>query len=194
MKVGGHYNMDVEAGIKSGLNVKTRIETLYFFLYEMADAFGVDNRALDTIKKGVLDRQVVRKIIINYPNSSDEVIGRVVIDIDWEKHKFLASTDQGSLFRLDPQKTIRSQISDLSEIIISHVNKLRAEYRVKYITTNYRYIKEIEYDSAKNREVMKYLGHVYGDHQAEKIQPVFNQTLSWMIDKLSEVTVTVANK
>lgn len=186
--------MEVKSGVKTGLNVKTRIETLYFFLYEMADAFGADNGALDSIKKGVLDRQVLRKIIINYHNNSDEVIGRVVIDIDWEKHKFLASTDQGSLFQLDPQKTIRSQISDLSEIIISHVNKLRSEYKVTRITTNYKYIKEIESDSAKNKEVMKYLGHVYGDHNTERIQPVFNQTLSWMIDKLSEVTVTVTNK
>ena len=186
--------MDVKSGVKTGVNVKTRIETLYFFLYEMVDAFGADNGALDTIQKGVLERQVLRKIIINYHNNSDEIIGRVLIDIDWEKHKFLASTDQGSLFRLDPQKTIRSQISDLSEIIISHVNKLRSEYEVTHITTNSRYIKEIESDSTKNREVMKYLGHVYGDHADERIQPVFNQTLSWIIDKLSEVTVTVSNK
>ncbi len=186
--------MEVKSDVRTGLSVKTRIETLYFFLYEISDAFGVNNEALNTIQKGVLDRQLVRRIIINYHNSNDEVLGRVVIDIDWEKHKFLASTDQGSLFRLDPQKTIRSQISDLSEIIISHVNKLRSEYNVTHVTTNYRYLKEIESDSTKNRETMKYLGHTYVDHKTEKIQPVFNQTLSWMIDRLSEVTITVMNK
>lgn len=186
--------MEVKSGVKAGLNVKTRIQTLYFFLYEMADAFGVDNAALDTIQKGILDKQVVRKIIINYHNNSDEIIGRVTIDIDWEKHKFLASTDQGSHFGLDPKKTIRSQISDLSEIIIDHVNKLRSEHNVKHISTNYRYIKEIESDSEKNKETMKYLGHTYGEHKTEKIEPVFNQTLSWMIDRLMEVTMTVENK
>lgn len=186
--------MEVKSNVKTELNVKTRIETLYFFLYEMADAFGVDNGALETIQKGVLDRQIVRKIIINYHNSSDEVIGQVVIDIDWGKHKFLASTDQGSLFRLDPKKTIRSQISDISEIIISHINMLRSEYNVTHITTNYRYIEEIESNSAEMKETMRYLGHVYGDHKTEKIQPIFNQTLSWMIDRLSEVTITVTNK
>lgn len=192
MKVGGHYDMDVQTKVNA--NVKTRIETLYWFLYEMADAFGVDNGALNTIQKGVLDRQVVRKININYHNSSDEIIGRVVIDIDWEKHKFLASTDQGSFFKFDPQKTIRSQISELSEIIISHVNKLKSEYNVSHITTNYRYIEEIESDATKNKETMEYLGHIPSTHQVEKIEPVFNQTLSWMIDQLAEVTITVKNK
>ncbi len=186
--------MEIKSGVKTGLNVKTRIQTLYFFLYEMADAFGVDNAALDTIQKGILDKQVVRKIIINYHNNSDEVIGRVTIDIDWEKHEFLASTDQGSHFGLDPQKTIRSQISDLSEIIIAHVNKLRSEHNVKHISTNYRYIKEIESDPQKNNETMKYLGHVSGRHKTQKIEPVFNQTLSWMINRLMEVTMTVENK
>jgi len=194
MKAGGRYNMEMESAVKTELNVKTRIKTLYFFLYEMVDAFGADNAALDTIQKGVLDRQVVREIIINYHNNSNEIIGRVVIDINWEKHNLLASTDQGSLFRLDPQKTVRSQISDLSEIIISHVNKLRSEYKVTHITTNYEYIKEVEDDPEKNREVMRYLRHIYGDHKTERIQPVFNQALSWMIDRLSEVTITVANK
>lgn len=186
--------MEVTTGVKTEVNVKTRIETLYFFLYEMADAFGVDNAALDTIEKGVLDKQIVRRMIINYHNNNDEVIGRVTIDIDWEKHRFLASTDHGSHFRLDPKKTIRSQISELSEIIISHVNKLRSEYDVIKVTTNYRYLKEIETDSEKNRETMKYFGHIYGEHKTEKIEPVFSQTLEWMIDNLSEVTIKVANE
>lgn len=186
--------MEMRAGVKTGLNVKTRIKTLYYFLYEMADAFGAGNGALDSIKKGVLDRQIIREITINYHDKSDEVIGRVVIEIDWEKHKFLASTEQGAFFKLDPQKTVRSQISDLSEIIISHVKMLRSEYKVTRVTTNYRYIKEIEADATKYKDAMEYLGHGYGKQKVENIQPVFNQTLSWMLDKLNEVTITVANK
>lgn len=184
----------MKTGVKADLSVKTRIEALYYFIYEMSDAFGVNLSGLETIRKGVFEKQLVRKIIVNYYNEKDEVVGRVTIDIDWEKHEFLASTDYGSTFRLDPKKAVKSQISELSEIIISHVNKMRKTYHVKKVVTRFRYIEQIESDPEKNRETMKYLGHVYGENDIEKIEPIFNQTLSWVIDQLSEVSITVANK
>lgn len=185
--------MELNSGVKAGINVATRIETLYYFIYEMADAFGVEYSGLHTLTKGILERKIVRKMIINYHNEKDEIVGRVTISIDWEKHEFLASTDYGSSFQLNPTKSIKSQVSELADIIISHVDNLRESYNVKRVSTQWRYIKEIEKDSSKNKEAMEYLGHAYGGPQIEKKEPVFNQTLSWLIDQLSEITITVSN-
>lgn len=183
----------MDVGVKSAVNVTTRIQTLYYFIYEMADAFGVESSSLNTLEKGILERKILRKMIINYHNENDEIVGRVSIEIDWDKHEFLASTDYGSSFQLDPNKSVKNQISSMCDIIISHVNMLRTSYNVKRISTQWRYIKEIEKEPSKNKEAMEYLGHVYVGKKVEKIERVFNQTLSWMIDQLNEVTITVSS-
>lgn len=185
--------MDIKSEVKVGVNITTRIKTLYYFLYEMADAFGVDSYGLNTLTKGILEHKIVRKMIINYHNEADEVVGRVTISIDWEKHEFLASTDYGSFFQLDPNKSVRSQITDLSEVIISHVEMLKASCNVKRVSTQWRYIKEIEKDFEKNKETMEYLGHTYVGKQIERNKPVFNQTLSWMIEQLNEITIEISS-
>lgn len=184
----------MDMNMKTKVDTKTRVETLYYFIYEMSDAFGADLSCLESIKKGVLERQVLSQIYLNYLNKNGEIIGQVIIDIDWEKHKLLATTDYGSTFQLDPQKSVKGQISEMSDIIISHVNMIRKTHKVIRVSSSFRYLKEIESDPVKNKEVMAYLGHEYGKKRKEKMDPVFNQTLTWMIDKLNEVTITVSNK
>jgi len=67
--------------LNTELSVKTRLETLYYFVYEMAESFGADD-ALDSIKKGILDRKVIGEIIINYKDGSNVVVGQATIKID----------------------------------------------------------------------------------------------------------------
>ena len=42
----------MDTKLQTGVDVKSRIETLYYFLYEIVESFGVNDRdVFDTIKK-----------------------------------------------------------------------------------------------------------------------------------------------
>ena len=118
----------MDTKLQTGVDVKSRIETLYYFLYEIVESFGVNDRdVFDTIKKGILDNQMLKEIYIYYKNNKKNV-AKITISIDWEEHRLRASTESGDTFELDPNKSIVSQISEISDIIIEHVENLMKNY------------------------------------------------------------------
>ncbi|MFR1518813.1 MAG: hypothetical protein ACLSVG_08590 [Clostridia bacterium] len=174
------------------LNTKTRLETLYYFVYEMAQSFGVYDDDLDSITKGILQRRILSQITVNYKNSDDVIVGRVTIKIDWDKHTLLASTDYGSTFTLDPAKSIRSQISEVSDIIIEHVNNMQRDLKIKKVDTTFRYLSQD--DPIKLQEDMKYLGHVFATSDIKiSIQKEFTSSIEWLCGKLNEVKIITEN-
>ena len=173
-------------------HVMTRLVTLYYYIYEMAQSFGVEPNTLDTIEKGILQRRILREIIIYYENANNAIVGRITIQIDWEKHKLLASSDYGSLFALDPRKSLLSQVSEVSQIIIEHVKNMRQALGIKEISTSYRYIPEIERDELKYKEAMQYLGHHIPKEDAQtSIQKEFASSIEWLCDKLKELKIII---
>jgi len=171
------------------VNVKTRLETLYYFIYEMAQSFGVNDDALDDITKGILQKKILNEITINYKNHDDVIVGRVIIKIDWDKHTLLASTDYGASFTLDSTKSVRSQVSEISDIIIEHVRNMRHALKIKKISTTYRYIPEIRNDKVKYKEAQQYMGHVTLNGEKVNIQIEFSSSIEWLCDKLKEVKI-----
>ena len=185
---------EIKTEVGTRLKTLSRLKTLYYFVYEMAQSFGVGDSALDSIKKGILDRRIIKTIKIDYYNDIKEnPVGRIVIDIDWEKHTLLASTDYGSKFILDSTKSIRSQITDLSDIIIEHVDNMRNALGITRIKTRYQYIDEILDDEEAHEEARRFMGHV----EAEKIEiseeAEFNNTLEVVFEKMEEVMMSLGH-
>jgi hypothetical protein len=178
-------NVETKTGIKS------RLETLYYFVYEMAQSFGVSDSSLESIKKGILDRKIISEIVIKYFNNRNVVVGRVKIKINWEKHELMATTDYGAFFTFDTSKSIRSQVSEVSDIIIEHVTNMRNALKIVKIESNFVYTDEITNDASKNKEAMKYLGHVYGSFDKESITKDFTSSMEWLCDKLREVKIII---
>ena len=182
-----------ELGLKTEtkLGVKTRLETLYYFVYEMAQGFGVNDDALDDITKGILNRRILSEVIIKYYDNNNIVVGRVTIKINWEKHELLASTDYGASFTLDASKSVRSQVSKVSDIIIEHVSNMRTALRITKIKTSYQYINEIQSDHDKYQEAMRYMGHHIDEKDKVAITKDFTSSLEWLCDKLKEIKIVV---
>ena len=178
---------------KQTLAVITRLKALYYYVYEMAEGFGVDHAALDSIEKGVWKRQIIRDIIIKYRNNEGVVLGKVIISIDWEKHHILAKTDDGKSFKVDSGKSIHSQISTLSDILIKHVTKMRNTLPITKISTSFEYVEEIDNDREKKDAAMKYLGHVYGKKDVVDIESEFTHSISHIAKNLKEVEITIMN-
>ena len=176
---------------KQNLNVLTRLHALYYYVYEMAKAFGVNEVALDTIEKGIRDRQIVKRIIIKYRDSNNVVLGKIIIAIDWERHFVLAQTDDGKSFTVNANKSIHSRISALSDIIIDHVTCMRKSLPIKRITTSYDYVDEITNDKEKHAAARAYLGHVAGTADQEDIQVEFTHTFEHIAQHLEEVSIKI---
>lgn len=83
-----------------------RIETLYRFVYELCSGLGADKYCLSTLEDGILNNQIIEIINIYYKNTINEVIGMVSIEIDWEKYKVFASTEEGKSFEIDSSLSI----------------------------------------------------------------------------------------
>ncbi|MDA8222491.1 hypothetical protein [Desulfosporosinus sp.] len=182
---------EIRTRLDTKVNVKTRLETLYYFIYQMSQSFGVDDSDLDSITKGVLNKRILSEITINYKDKDDVIVGRVKIKIDWEKHELLASTDYGASFTLDPSKSVRSQVSEVSDVIIEHVKNMRNALRIKSIETTFLYIPEIRNDETKNKDALLFLGHVTIEKANISIQKEFVSSIEWLCDKLKEVKVIV---
>lgn len=184
----------MEVRVKSTVNVTSRLKTLYYVIYEMAEAFGADEDALNTIEKGVLRQQVLQKIVINYINVRGDVIGRVTLAIDWEEHRLRASTDYGCKFELIPGKSVRSQISEVSDKIIDHVNCMRSSMDIRKITTRYYFTDDIYSDKERLRNTREYMGLKGGEKLPEKIDPVFEETFRCIFSKLGELSISVSER
>jgi len=150
--------MGVEIEVLPKLEVLSRLKVLHYVVHELASGFGVvDEESLETIRKGILDRQVLAEIIINYLNAEGKLVGRVTVSIDWAKHRALARSDSGKSFELDTNKSINEQISRLYPLLVEHTEELRKAFDVKKIEVRYRYTREVWTDEKRLREVREFL-------------------------------------
>lgn len=149
--------MGVEIEVSPKLEVLSRLRVLYHVVHELARGFGLEEY-LETVKKGILERQVLAEIIINYLNADSKLVGRVTISIDWDKHRALARSDSGKSFEVDTTKSISEQISRLYPLLVAHTEELRKAFDVREITVRYQYTPDVWADERKLAEVRKFLG------------------------------------
>lgn len=181
----------MDTNLKTGISVKTRLETLYYFIYEIIESFGVkDQDAFDIIKKGILDHQLLEKIFLYYKNNEKNV-GKITISIDWEEHRLRASSESGDIFELDQNKSVVSQMSEISDIIIEHVENLIKNHSVTHVKVRYRLIEEYLNDDKLHEEARELLGLAPADAEKTSNDEDFKSSIKWIVDQLSEITITV---
>jgi len=150
--------IDAEIKVEPEILLLYRIEVLDTVTRTLAEGFGCEGESLNTIKKGITERQVIKKIFINYLNDDNKLVGRVTIEIDWKKHRVLADADKGPDFEIDSKQSIIKQISIIYPKIIEHTNNLRKAYKIKRIETQYSYTNDVWKDPIKLNETRKFLG------------------------------------
>lgn len=185
--------MNVQIHIKPELKVSSRLQILYYVIYEIAEGLGTDNKALETIRKGVLERQLLGTIWINYLNENERLVGKVTITIDWDKHRVLAKDDRGREFELDPSQSVSNQISNLYSILVEHTQKLRKNSGVKRVVAQYGYAREIWMDEKKLAEARRFLDLVPGKEFDWEYIDGTNPDITFEIvaNKLEELKISV---
>lgn len=148
--------MDIQVSPKVMLRVRIRV--LYAVVEELAKGFGANEDKIDTIRKGVLDKQIVSEIIFNYLDKDNLLVAKVTLFIDWEKHRVLAKSESGETFELDPERSISEQISQIYVILVEHTKKLRKALNISNVNIRYNYTKDVWRDKEKLQQARELLG------------------------------------
>lgn len=160
------------------VKVMPRLEVLYYFVYELAESFGVEEHVLDTIKKGILDNQILHKIFIRYKNEQGVIVGRIIIEIDWDKHFCMAKTETGKNFEIDLSKSVVDNFVGWRKYIVKHTEEIRRQFNVVKIDADYKYRTEIENDSVLFEKSLQILNHTTGIRNKEEIDEKLESRLS----------------
>jgi hypothetical protein len=145
------------------IRLRSRLRVLHGILEELTEGFLgelISNaRILETLKKGVLDRQILKEITFHYMNINNEKEATISMNIDWDSHKIFASTGDGKSFNLEAEtSSLRDQIAGIYSILIQHTEQLVKALDVVSVKVYYKYRDEIARDPAKDAESDIFLG------------------------------------
>ncbi|OCQ91031.1 hypothetical protein AMR42_10520 [Limnothrix sp. PR1529] len=156
--------MSIKIKTKPEILLRSRLEVLHGVVRELTEGFLGDLRAhgdiLETLQKGIVERQILACITFYYLNSDEELEGKIKVEIDWRQHQVFATTEAGKQFPIDRSKSIRDQISGIYSVILQHTDELKKALGVVEVRVHYRYRPEIERDPKKDAEAIAFLGHV----------------------------------
>ena len=189
--------LEVKTGIDTGIDVvvKPRLNILYMVIYELAEQFGANSSCLETIRKGILDKQYIKKITLRYYNRDNEIVGEIYFEIDWEKYEINAADDKGTEFKINCKRSTYSQISEMGEEIIKYVNKMRHDLDIVKIKPWYNTIRCKPGDSVQKKEIDEYLGLSSGKEDASyNISPEFQHNFELVFGMLDELTIGIRRK
>ena len=156
--------MSIKIKTKPEILLRSRLEILHGIVKELTEGFLGDLRSheniLQTLQKGIIERQILSCISFYYLNSDEELEGKIKVEIDWRQHQVSATTEAGKQFSMDRSKSIRDQISGIYSIVLQHTDELKKALGVVEVRVHYRYKPEIERDPEKDTEALAFLGHV----------------------------------
>lgn len=144
--------------VESMVKVMPRIEALYYFVYELAESFHAKDNSLSIIEEGILDNQILQTITLLYKESSNEIVGKIVITIDWDKHFLLVKSDEGKFLEFDMSKSIVDNVVGWKKIVVTHIDQIMEQYNVKDVECQFTYRDSIYKDDEVLKEAREILG------------------------------------
>ena len=158
--MGDMNQIKLYSDVGSMIKVMPRIETLYYFVYELAQCFHADQQTLESIKTGILDNQILKKITIEYLNESKMKFAELVIEINWEKHCLLAKTNKGDNIQIDMSKSVVDNIVGWKKYVVAHVEEIMRQFGAYNIKSTYIYRDQIQKNESIHQQAREIMNHV----------------------------------
>ena len=178
---------------KNRIRVDTRIDVLATAVGEYAKAFGATVGCMDSIRKGILEHQIIEQIGLNY-FAGNRLVGQITMKIDWDYHRVQVESEKGNEIQLNADQTVLEQLDGASQEIIRHVQRLRIKCNVTRIESTFRYRREYLCNEQKHEDARRYLGHTQAIENWPKEQTTeFKTYIRLIMDKLRELEVTIEN-
>lgn len=170
--------------VASMVKVMPRIETLYYFVYELAQCFHADQDTLASIKTGILDNQILERINIEYLNRTGEKIAELTIEIDWDKHYLLAKTEEGKNIQIDMSKSVVDNIVGWKKYALAHVDAVMSQFGAYSVNSTYTYRRQITRSETTHQQARDIMHHVpVTKPTPSAINPTLQNELSCTLQK-----------
>lgn len=172
------------SNVDSMVKVMPRIETLYYFVYELAECFHANQETLASIKTGILDNQILERINIEYLNKLGEKIAELKIEINWEKHYLLAKTEEGKDIQIDMSKSVVDNIVEWKKYVVAHIEEIMRQFEAHDVKSTYFYRHPITENKKTYQQALKIMDHTpVTEPTPSAIDPVLQSKLSDALQK-----------
>lgn len=169
--------------VESMVKVMPRIEALYYFVYELAECFHAEEDTLSRIKTGILDNQIIKTLTLLYKDGSGKNAGKVVINIDWDKHFLLVNTDDGKMLEFDLSKSIVDNVVGWKKIVITHIEEIMKQFNVVSVEGWYSYRKQLYEDDIILEKTREILGtQAAKGKRDEQVNPEFQKKIDCIFE------------
>lgn len=176
--------------VRERLKIVPRLEVLSTTVKEFLKAFGASESCLDSVDKGVYQKQIIENFHLYY-YSKKKLCGKITMNIDWEKHQVFVNSDSGKEFNIKEGESLIEQLDKASKVIVCHVDKLKRDMDIDYIDVQYTYRDYYVMDERRHNEARKYLGHTPAEPIQESSAEEFKTQVRFIIDKLKELEIVV---
>lgn len=177
------------------INVMIRIRVLHKVVEELVKAFCPDAE-LETIKKGILDKQYFKSISIYFLNKAGNKVGEVILTIDWDKHHIAANALNGRTFNIDTNQPVNEQLSELFPKIINYTQTIKKHLNVCKTEIWYSWRNEIWSNQEVLKEARQYCGfNVEGSGEAPKWEQLNAKQMEVkiVVNKLNELGLKITH-
>ncbi len=181
--------------LRTNINIETqvRIHVLYDVIENLAKNFNFPD-VYNTLYKGIVDKQIIKTINAYYIDATQDIVGQVSFDIDWNKHEVFASTSTGERITLSKDKSLTEQFADWSQDIFKYVDDMQKALNVNKVKVTYLFRDEIYNDKKAHDEAMSFLGlvDVYDDFSISKSKgKKFEREMSLVSQMLPELRINI---
>ncbi|WP_448780061.1 hypothetical protein [Bacteroides congonensis] len=139
------------------IEVMIRIRVLHKVVEELVKAF-YPNANLEIIKKGILERQYLKRLYIFFLNKNGNKVGEVILTIDWDKHYVAADTLNNGTFNIDTTKSFNEQLSELFPKIIKYTQTIKQHLNVDGCEMWFSWRDEVYNNEEMLKEAYQYCG------------------------------------
>ena len=142
------------------INSKIRLNVLAGVLDEMTKVCGT--KIEKDLKKGVVDRDVIEKIHVNFIDKKREIQEGIVFQIDWERFELIAKDDTGKVLysTVDFSKNLCNQLDKrLYDGMKLYVNRLKRKYKISKVECSFTYREKYRINEEIHCLTEKYMGH-----------------------------------
>lgn len=169
-------------------NVKIRLKVLAGVLDELTKICGVT--LTETIKKGIVERDIIDRITLDFCSAPKKSRGKIIFEIDWERFEFVAKIDEGKVIysNIDMSKNLSKQLDQrLYDAILVYVNRIKAKYHITSIETHYDYRDKYKITDEIYETTMKHLGHVFGENMEDVPDTEFKNEITAAFQGLDRI-------
>ncbi|MFV3130535.1 hypothetical protein [Niveispirillum sp. KHB5.9] len=195
----------LKTSLATKLQVMLRTNVLFKFVEDVTNNCIEDKslirHSMDTlneiIKIGVLENPIISNIYIYYSDKSNKIIGKLVIEIDWERHEIHLSSNKN--IEVDSDLSPAGQVSQILNKTLQYTRDVMKKLNVTRVEFQYGIDEKFKRKMENDEDSKKiYSSMPFGESNADlnKRTSEYNSTdfkISIRPEKMDEVKLTLTH-